>query len=119
MLIVAGRTRLDRVFAQQRVDSVSVQVGKFVQPGLGLGGGGEDAPDGGQGEGAEADGALEGGTHVVTLVLGDQGQELLGLQFALDLLGRAGRRGTARRPDRVRRSAAARAVSRWLGSSTG
>ena len=64
-----------------------MQVGKFARPLLGLGGGGEDAPDGRQGEGAEADGAFEGGTHVVTLVLGDQRQELLGLELALDLLG--------------------------------
>ena len=64
-----------------------MQVGKFVGPWFGLGGGGQDASDGRQGEGAEADGAFEGGTHIVTLVLGDQGQELLGLEFALDLLG--------------------------------
>ena len=67
-----------------------MQVGKtaqFARPLLGLGGGGEDASDGCQGEGAEADGAFEGGTHVVTLVLGDRGQELLGLELALDLLG--------------------------------
>ena len=64
-----------------------MQVGEFVQERLGLGGGGEDAADRRQGEGAEADGALEGGTHIVTLVVGDQGQQLLGLQFALDLLG--------------------------------
>ena len=64
-----------------------MQVGKFVGPWFGLGGGGQDAPHGRQGEGAEADGAFEGGTDVITLVMGDQGQELLGLEFALDLLG--------------------------------
>ena len=61
-----------------------MQVGKFARPLFGLGGGGEDAPDGRQGEGAEADGAFEGSTHVVTLVLGDQGQELLGLELLGD-----------------------------------
>ena len=64
-----------------------MQVGKFARPLFGFGVGGEDAPDGRHGESAEADGAFKGGTHVVTLVLGDQGQELLGLEFALDLLG--------------------------------
>ena len=64
-----------------------MQVGEFVQERFGLGGGGQDAADGRQGEGAEADGAFQGGTHVVTLIMGDQRQQLLGLEFALDLLG--------------------------------
>lgn len=64
-----------------------MQVGKFVGPLFGLGGGGQDAPNGRQREGAEADGAFEGGTHIIALVMGDQGQELLGLELALDLLG--------------------------------
>ena len=64
-----------------------MQVGEFLQQRLGLGGGGEDAADRRQGEGAEADGTLESGTHIVTLVVGHQRQQLLGLEFALDLLG--------------------------------
>ena len=49
--------------------------------------GGEDAADRRQGEGAEADGAFQGLEHVVTLIVGQQRQQLLRLQFALDLLG--------------------------------
>ena len=62
-------------------------VGEFLQEGLGLGGGGEDAAHGRQGEGAEADGPLEGGTDVVSCVVGDECQQLLRLQLALRLLG--------------------------------
>jgi hypothetical protein len=87
MLIVAGRPWTDRVGAQQRVQRVTMQLGEFIQQRLGLGGSGEDAPHRRQGEGAEANGPLEGGTHVVALVLRHQSQELLRLQFALDLLG--------------------------------
>ena len=87
MLIVAGRAWADRVFAQAGIERVLVQVGEFVQERFGLGGGGQDAADGRQGEGAEADGTFQGGLHVVTLVVGHQRQQLLGLQFALDLLG--------------------------------
>ena len=87
MLIVAGRPRTDRV-VRATTDRACHGAGRRVRPErLGLGGGGEDAPDRRQGEGAEADGTLEGGTHIVTLVVGDQGQQLLGLEFALDLLG--------------------------------
>ena len=64
-----------------------MQFGKFVQEQFGAGVGRQDAADRRQREGAEADGTLEGGLHVVALVVGDQGQQLLGLQFALDLLG--------------------------------
>ena len=67
-----------------------MQVGKaaqFVGPLLGFGGGGEDAPHRREGEGAEADGAFEGGPHVVARVRSDQMQDLLGLELALDLLG--------------------------------
>ena len=54
---------------------------------FGSGLGGEDAAHGGQGEGAEADGTLQGLEHIVTLIMGDECQQLLRLQFALDLLG--------------------------------
>ena len=64
-----------------------MQVDKFVGPLFWLGGGGQDAPDGRQGEGRRSGRAFEGGAHIVTLVLGDQGQKLLGLELALDLLG--------------------------------
>ena len=64
-----------------------MQVGEFIQQRLGPGRGGEDTADGRQGEGAEANGPLERGTHVVTLVMRHQCQQLLCLQFALDLLG--------------------------------
>ena len=79
---------MDRsVLAQARIESVLVQFGKFIQQRLGLGLGGEDAAHGGQGEGAEADGTLQGRQHIVTLVMRHQRQQLLGLQLALDLLG--------------------------------
>lgn len=86
MLIVAGRPWANRVFAQQRVQRFPVQVGEFIQKGLGFGRGGENAPHGSQREGAEANGPLESGTHIVPLIVGDQGQQLLGLQLALNLL---------------------------------
>src|SRR5579862_5964174 len=87
MLIVAGRARADGFLAQTGIQGFSLQVGEFVEQGFGLGAGGEDASDRGQGEGAKADGPLEGGTHVVAWVVGYQRQQLLGLPFALDLLG--------------------------------
>ena len=87
MLIVAGRAWTDGVGAQQRVKRFTMLVGKFIQQRFGFGGGGEDAPYRSQGVGAEADGTLEGGTHVVAPVVRDQCQQLLGLEFALDLLG--------------------------------
>src|SRR5271154_6449254 len=87
MLIFAGGTRLDGFLAQARIDSFTLQVGEFLQPGLRLGTGGENALDRGQGESAEADGTLEGGAYVVALVVSDQGQELLSLQLALRLPG--------------------------------
>jgi len=61
-------------------------IGQFVQKRPGLGGGSEDAADGGQGEGAETDSTLKGSLHVVAAVMGQQSQELLGLQFAVGLL---------------------------------
>ena len=64
-----------------------MQVGKFVGPLFWLGGGGQNAADRRQRESAEADRAFEGGAHIVPLVVGDQGQELLGLELALGLLG--------------------------------
>ena len=64
-----------------------MQVGEFVEQGFRLGASGEDAPDRRQGEGAEADGAFQSLVHIVALILSQQRQELLGLQFALDLFG--------------------------------
>ncbi len=64
-----------------------MQVDKFVGPLFWLGGGGQDAAGWPPGRSAEADGALKAAAHIVTLVLGDQGQKLLGLELALDLLG--------------------------------
>ena len=64
-----------------------MQLGEFIQERLGLGGGGEDAADRCQREGAEANGPLEGGTHVVARILRHHSQQLLRLQFALDLFG--------------------------------
>jgi len=64
-----------------------MQLDEFVQERFGPGVGGEDAADSRQGEGAEADGAVQGGANVVTRVLGGQCQQVLRLEFALDLLG--------------------------------
>ena len=60
---------------------------EFVEKRPGSGVSGEDATDRGQREGAEADGAIESGTHVVARVAGGQGQQVLSLQLALDLFG--------------------------------
>jgi len=87
MLVVAGRSWADGFAAQAWIERVLESVGQLVQERLGFGGGGQDAAHGGQGEGAEADGSLQGLEHVGTLIMGQQGQELLRLQFALDLLG--------------------------------
>src|ERR1700694_2862366 len=87
MLIVAGRAWADGFLAQTGIQGFTMQVGEFVEQGFRLGAGGKDAPNGSQGEGAEADGTLEGGTHVVALIVGYQRQQLLRLEFALDLLG--------------------------------
>jgi hypothetical protein len=48
---------------------------------------GQDALDRVQREGAEADGAFQGSQDVGALIVGDEGQELLGLPLALDLFG--------------------------------
>src|SRR5713226_4143091 len=87
MLIVAGGTRADHFFTQAWIERFAMQVGEFREEGFRLGAGGENAPDRRQGEGAEANGSLQGLAYVVALILGDQGQELLSLQFALDLFG--------------------------------
>ncbi len=79
-----------------------MQVSEFIQEGLGLGSGGEDATDRCQREGAEADGPLEGGTHIVTPVMGDQRQELLRLEFALNLLGEQALQELHQPPDPIR-----------------
>jgi hypothetical protein len=62
-------------------------IGQFLEQGLGPSLGGKNALDRGQRESAEADGACQGGVDVVTLIVGDQRQQLLRLQLALDLLG--------------------------------
>src|SRR6266498_4078335 len=86
MLIVDGWAWANRFLAQTRIEGVQVQLSEFVEQRLGPGLGCQNAADGGQGEGAEAEGTLEGGEHIVTLVMRQQRQELLGLQLALDLL---------------------------------
>jgi len=79
MLIVAGGAWPDRFLTQARIEGVLVQSGQLVQQSLGSGLGGQDAANGGQGEGAEADGTLQRRQHIVTLVLRHQRQQLLGL----------------------------------------
>src|SRR5262245_16324734 len=69
MLVVAGRTWADRFLAQARIESILVQVGEFVQERFGFGLRRQDAADGGQGEGAEADRTLQRLQHIVTLVM--------------------------------------------------
>ena len=56
-----------------------MELGKFLHASLGSGMAGQDAAHGGQGEGTEANGTLQGGKHIVTLVVGHERQELLGL----------------------------------------
>lgn len=63
-----------------------MQLGKFLQQRLGPGLGCQDAAHGGQGEGAEADGAFQRPQHIVTLVMGQERQELLRLQLGIGLL---------------------------------
>ena len=58
-------------------------LGQAGQDALGSGGGGQDAFDGRQRIGAETAGTLQGGQPVRTLITGQQGQEVLGLVFAL------------------------------------
>jgi hypothetical protein len=87
MLIVAGGSGTDGVLSQGRIEGGALLLGKFIEQGLGSSLGGEDALDRGQREGAKADGALEGGVDVVALIVGDQCQQLLRLQLAVDLLG--------------------------------
>jgi hypothetical protein len=87
MLIVAGGSGTDGVLSQGRIECGTRLLGKFIKHGLGPSLGGKDALDRGQREGAEADGAFQGGVNVLTLIVGDQRQQLLRLQLALDLLG--------------------------------
>ena len=87
MLIIACRTRTDRLGTQVRIEQVALLFGQFVQDRAWLGAGGEDALHGRKREGAEADGVLQGGQRIGTLVLRQQGQELLRLLFAVRLLG--------------------------------
>src|SRR5262245_23528311 len=87
VLIVAGGTRADDVFAQAWIEHVAVQSGEFIGQRLGPGVGGQDAANRGQREGTEANGAIQGCQDSVTMVLGHQRQQFLRLPFALDLLG--------------------------------
>jgi hypothetical protein len=87
MLIVAGGSRTDGVLSQGWIEGGALLLGKFIEQGLGASLGGEDALDRGQREGAETDGAFQGGVDVVALIVGDQRQQLLCLQLAVDLLG--------------------------------
>lgn len=87
MLIVAGGARADRFLTQTGIERFAMQVGEFVEQRFRPGAGGKDAPDRRQREGAEADRAFQSLVHIVALILRQQRQELLGLQFALDLFG--------------------------------
>ncbi len=64
-MIVAGGPGADDVFTQSGIERIAMQLGEFVQERFGPGIGGEDAADRRQGEGTEADGAFQSGTHVV------------------------------------------------------
>lgn len=74
MLVVAGWAWTDRFLTQARIEGVFVQLGEFVQEWFGPGLGCQDAAHGSQGEGAEADGTLQGRQHIVTLIMRDQCQ---------------------------------------------
>jgi len=87
MLVVAGRAWPDRFLTQAGIEGVLVQLGESLQRRFGPGLGRQDAAYRCQGEGPEADGTLQGRQHIGTLVMRHQRQQLLGLQFALDLLG--------------------------------
>ena len=69
MLISAGGSRTNRFLTQAGIQRVPLQVGEFIQQRLGLGGGREDAADRRQREGTEADGTLQRGQHVGTLIM--------------------------------------------------
>jgi hypothetical protein len=86
-LIVAGGSRTDGVLTQAWIECGTLLIGKFIEQGLGSSLGGKNALDRGQGESAETNGAFQRGLDIVALIVGDQGQELLRLQFALDLSG--------------------------------
>ena len=73
--------------AQAWIELLAVLFGEFLQERFGPGGGGEDARDGGEREGAEANGTLQGLVDVACLVVGQEDQELLGLELAVGLLG--------------------------------
>ena len=97
-----------------------MQVDKFVGPLFWLGGGGKDAPDGRSGEKrSEADGRVRRRLqYIVTLVLGDQGQKLLGLSLPwICLASRPSRNCKATGPSSPKRSRRSRVRS--MGSSTG
>lgn len=74
--------------AQARIKCFAFLLGEFVEQGFGSCLGGEDALHRSQREGPEADSAFQGGVDVVTLIVGDQRQELLCLQLAVGLLGK-------------------------------
>ena len=61
--------------------------GQAGQDALGFGVGGQDALHGSQGIGAEAMGSFQGSQPVGPLIVGQQCQDVLGLVFALTLLG--------------------------------
>jgi hypothetical protein len=86
MLIVAGGSGTDGVLSQGRIECGTRLLGQFIEQGLGPSLGGKDALHRGQREGAEADGTFQGGVDIITLIVGDQCQQLLRLQLAVDLL---------------------------------
>ena len=87
MLIIAGRSRTDGILSQTRIEGGVLGVGEFVKQGFGPSLGGQNALDRSQREGAEANGMFQGGADIVTPIVSDQSQQLLGLQLPLDLLG--------------------------------
>jgi hypothetical protein len=87
MLIVAGRSGTDGVLSQARIEGGVLGIGAFVAQGFGPSLSGKNALDRRQRVGAETHGMFQGGADVVTLIVGDQGQQLLGLQLPLGLLG--------------------------------
>ena len=74
MLIVAGGSGTDGVLSQARIEGGGLGIAEFVQQGFRPRLSGENALDRSQGEGAEANGVGQGGTQVVTLIVGEQAQ---------------------------------------------
>src|SRR6516162_6412126 len=87
VLVGAGRPGTDRLLPQAGIEQLTLAVGQLLQWRFRPRRGRENASDRCQREGAEAHGALQGRADIVLLVVRQQGQQLLRLQFALDLFG--------------------------------